>query len=1004
MRILLVVLCVLSTINIALTQTPNTPHSSNASRGVFFPKEVKRFTESLSGDWSFKYIAGSETGADSNFYSPQFDVSGWRSLAVPANWELHGFAEPNYALELKEGTGLYRRTIRVPANWRGRRTFLRFDGVAYAFEFWINGKRIGQSSASAYNPHTFDVSEVLDMNGESTIAVKVITKPLGYEFDVNDDWALSGIFRDVTLFSVPQTHIADLATNTKLSANGDADLNVRVAVESGFGVKVMARLIGPDGSALKAQELELQTTGVYSKVIRVAKPSLWTAETPSLYRLQIDLLRDKKVVQTIEERIGLREISIDGKVLKLNGRPIKLRGVNHHDIDPLTGRAVTEQQMRRDLELMKDANINFLRTSHYPPHPRLIELCDEMGFYVMDEVSIGKGEEHLEKASHRANILARIEPTITRDKNRPSVIVWSIGNENPVTEVELEAGRLAKALDPSRPICYPKIGSYFAQNYQKIPEFVDIYAPHYPTNAMMADYIRDLQRPTIFTEYAHALGLATDRIQDQWEIMQATPHFAGGAIWHFHDQGILRKSTTPVDRSKPTLNVWIDPNTYYDKSGNEGTDGIVYSDRTPQTDFFLTQKVYSPIQVKEDSMLVKPGEQNVTINVENRYDFRSLEGVKLSWAVMKNGKPAPYKIVRMKAPSRETEEITLPVDLPANAANDIYALDLKFTDANGRQIVKRTLRMNVVAAKLDAWWNEVPQTQTSIVKENDSEIAVTNSKWTLTVSRPNGALTIKDSSGHTLVEGIYPHASRKMTMAEQRTARSAGTWRDVTLTKFESPEIKISQSLSKTILTVSGRYPRPDVPEQSLVGGYQAEVLPNGALTIKYNYIPTNAKGKFTEAGLSLVLPPESAEFRWIGQGPYPGYPGKDRLNEFGLFHLNREDLHFQGNRRQADVALLTNETGHGIAMLPSDRKSRDVSVERYGAKNLLSHNAVISSPGNKGTQPETFIDAATIGPISGSFTLVPLESAWPATLIRWFGNPAPAVNVYRPFYHSYDQ
>jgi beta-galactosidase len=416
---------------------------------------------------------------------------------------------------------------------------LRFEGVAFGFEAWVNGREVGASAASAYNPNTFDITDALrpEPNAENVLAVRVTTKPLGYEFDVNDDWALSGVYRDVTLFSVPATHVQDVATHTTLAADGAADLHVAVVV-SQPDVEVSGKLLAPDGKTVRDFKLSRQANGRYESSVRVVNPRLWTAETPALYRLQLSLSSGSGPLQKIEERIGLREITIVNGVLQLNGRPVKLRGVDHHDLAPETGRAITEEEMRRDLELMRKGNINFVRTSHYPPNRRFVELCDELGFYVMDEVAIGKGEEHLEDPAYRENILARVEPTVTRDKNRPSVIVWSIGNENPLTDVELEAGRRAKQLDPSRPICYPKIGSYFAQNYQRIPEFVDIYAPHYPTNATLRDYAEKLKRPVILTEYAHALGLATDRIQEQWEFLQATPQFAGGAIWHFMDQGI----------------------------------------------------------------------------------------------------------------------------------------------------------------------------------------------------------------------------------------------------------------------------------------------------------------------------------------------------------------------------------------------------------------------------------------------------------------------------------
>ncbi|HJQ32048.1 MAG TPA: glycoside hydrolase family 2 TIM barrel-domain containing protein [Pyrinomonadaceae bacterium] len=967
-----------------------------------YPARAEGFTASLNGEWSFKYTPALDAGADERFHAPDFDASAWKTIRVPSNWELQGFAEPHYALELKDGLGLYRRTFRVPAAWLGgRRVCLRFEGVAFGFEAWVNGVKVGASSASAYNPHTFDITDALqpDPNADNVLAVRVTTKPLGYEFDVNDDWALSGIYRDVTIFSVPATYVQDVATHTTLTPEGAADLHVTVNV-SGPGVEVPGRLLAPGGETVREFELR-QANGHYETVVRVARPLLWTAETPALYRLRLSLSAKGRPLQTIEERIGLREISIVEGVLRINGRPVKLRGVDHHDLAPDAGRAITEGEMRRDLQLMKQANINFVRTSHYPPNRRFIELCDELGFYVMDEVAIGFGEKHLEDPAYRENILARVGPTVTRDRDSPSVIVWSIGNENPITDVELEAGRRAKELDPTRPICYPKIGSYFAQTYQRIPEFVDIYAPHYPTNALLRDYARTLKRPTIFTEYAHALGLATDRIQEQWEIMQATPQFAGGAVWHFMDQGILRRSEKPVDLGKPTLYVWRDESHYYDTNGNDGTDGVVYSDRTPQTDFWEVRKVYSPVQILESVAAVRPGAQEIALTVENRHDFRALAGVKLAWSLRRNGTELRRGEVPLRAAARARETVRIPVNIPADAAGDVLTLDLRCLDEAGRQITERTVRLDLAGASRGAWLNDLPSAGEPGVSETEAEVKVTLPRWVMTVARQTGSLTISDRAGRVLVEGIYPHPGRKLTMAEARSARTAGTWHTSTLTKLDAPEIKVTRQGSTVLVEVRGRYPRPDAPEQSFVGGYEAKITPGGAVAVSYDYTPTNAKGTLTEAGLSVVLPPGLTEFRWIGQGPYSGYPGKDRLNEFGLFQLNREDLRFQGNRRGTELALLTTAAGAGVALACA---AADVSVERDSERTLLSHNAVISGLGNKGVPPETTVDAAKTPRVAGSFTLVPLEEAWPSSLTRWFGKPSAAHEVFHPFYHSYDQ
>jgi len=966
-----------------------------------YPVRVDGFTQSLDGIWSFKYLEGQEAGDDAGFVAPTFDVSAWNSIRVPGNWELQGFAEPKYALELKSGLGLYRRSFQVPSSWRERAVYLRFEGVAYGFEVWVNGVHVGSSNAGAYAPHTFDITRALkpDADAENILAVKVTTVPQGYEFDVNDDWALSGIYREVTLFALPQTHVRDIATHTALSPTGDAQLHVAVKTNNG-DARVHARLLDPRGAHVAEFDLPSDAKGRHATSVKIADPHLWTAETPSLYRLQLTVSARGETLQTIEERIGLREVSIVDGVLLLNGRPIKLRGVNRHDLSPDTGRAVTEEQMRRDLELMKRGNINFVRTSHYPSHPRFIELCDELGFYVMCEVSIGKGEEHLEKPEYRDTVLARVEPTVTRDRNRASVIIWSIGNENPVTEIEMEAGRLAKQLDPSRPICIPKIGSYFAKNYDRIPEFVDIFSPHYPVNATVLDYTTKLRRPTIFTEYAHALGLATDRVQGQWEIIQSHPHFVGAAVWHFMDQGILRRSAEPVDRSQPTMYAWIDRHHYYDTNGNDGADGIVYADRTPQTDFWLVRKVYAPVQIEERSAAVEPGRREIAVTVENRHDFRGLTGMKLVWSLTRNGRELERGALPLSAAAREKERVAIGVNIPSDAADDVLLLELRCLDEDGRQINERTLMLEQPRANIAAWTTQLP-TSALRVDETTDAITIAHKRWTLAVKRTSGELAIRDRAGRVLVAGIYPHAGRQPTMSEVNTGKKAGLWLASTLTQIESPTLTVSHEGDVALLSVKGRYPRPGATEQAFVGGYEAAIAANGVITLRYDFTIEHAKGLFSEAGLSVALPASATEFRWFGQGPYAGYPGKDRLTEIGLYHLTRDDLHFQGNRRETQLALLTSPGGAGVALVTP---SADVAVERAGAQTLLSHNAVIAGLGNKFTPPETTIDAATLPRITGAFSLVPLDDVWPAALVRIFGEPAAATQVFSPFYHSYDQ
>lgn len=974
--------------------------------GTFAPWPIRDpgFTRSLNGYWRFKYVVGSDAGTDAEFFMPGFDASGWAMIRVPGNWELQGFAEPGYDLKgLREGLGLYRRTFRVPREWRNAgRVGLRFDGVAYGFEAWVNGKKIGESSASAYNPHTFDITDALnpDPNAENTLAVRVTTRPLGWEFDVNDDWALSGIFRDVTLFTVPTTHIRDISTRTRLVSETMAELIVRVTL-NGAADRVCASLLAPDGKEILRSDLVPTTQCEYAAVLNVMNPMLWTAETPNLYKLRLALHSRGQLLQMVEERIGVREVRITNGVFLLNGRPVKLLGVNHHDLSPVHGRAMTEQEIRQDLELMKRANINFVRTSHYPPHPRLIELCDVLGLYVMCEIPIGKGEEHLDKPSHRQAILARVEPTIRRDKNHPSVIIWSVGNENPLTQVELEACRLAKTLDPTRPVCLPKTGGVFGKVHDQLPEYVDVYSPHYPDVATLRRWAESLSRPIILTEYAHALGLAMDRVQEMTEIFQACPRLAGGAVWMFQDQGILRTNRTAVDRTRPTLYAWVDKQRFYDTHGNDGCDGIVYSDRTPQPDYWLVRKAYAPVRIIGGPMRVTPGERNMELTVENRHDFRALTGMKLVWSLHRNGSEIQHGELALHAPARERETVTIPVRIPSDSAHDILSLNLRCVDRTGVQITERTIRLELPGATHTNWLATIPARGWPLVRETADRIRVEFGKGVITVTRTNGAVTISRVDGRPVVIGLWPRSGRKLTMAEERARPKTRAWPGAILTNIEDAVVSVVRSNQHVEITISGKYPVPGTNACAMVGKHRLEIDARGLINVAYDYMPTG-KGMITEAGLCLELSPELTEFRWIGQGPYAGYPGKDLLNEFGIFHLNREDLRFQGNRRQTELALMTTPTGSGVVLVPV--VPGDVAVERYGQGTLLGHNAVISGLGNKGEPPETMVKAETAPRISGGFTLVLVPDSWPAQLVRWFGRPRRAPEVIKPFYHSYDQ
>jgi beta-galactosidase len=971
----------------------------------------KQKTISLNGTWSFKYYDSLSVGDDSLFFRPEFDVNSWKSVRVPGSWELQGFAAPCYGLNLKAGTGLYCTEFDCPSDWKRQSVQLAFDGVQYGFDVWINGWHVGFYSSS-FNRRIFDVSKYMLFGQKNRLALRVTTRPKGWEFDVNDCWALSGIDRDVTLFCLPQAHLKDVKVTTRLEEN-EAKLFITAKVNTG-GVQaqrlsVQAVLTDPQGQLVDTFLLKgfMNGSDDHEKLGFVAKsvfnPSLWTAETPSLYTLEIDLLQDGQVIHTHKERLGLREVSWDNGILKLNGKPIKLRGVNHHDLSPVNGRSVTESEIREDLVLIRKGNANFIRTSHYPPHPRLLALCDEMGFYVMDEVPFGFGEKHLNDTSYLPLLKERALATVMRDKDHASVIIWSVGNENPLTDICLQTGKYVKSLDYTRPFCYPQIGSYFKSIVHDFPDSVDLLCPHYPVPSTLREYAGRFNRPMIVTEYAHSLGLDFDRMEELWEIMYRCSTMAGGAVWHFFDQGIERKSVKPVQREEFTTSVWIDSMTELDNHGNEGGDGLVYANRVPQVDYWQMRKVYTPVKPLDDTLLVRPGWQMVKLGFINRYDFRNLSDVRFEWQLWSDNRLLRTGLIKLEGAPHDTIYSQIKLDIPSS---DCFfpLLKLVMTDKDGYTFYEKTypLRFESTAVGMEQRLKNALSVKTAIQKESSSQV-IYFGKYSFQLSDSTGCLRLTDLSGATILsDGPYLRTGRKITMSEQANLSRAKTG--------ESPVwIPNVQTQPTVRMIASGRnerrmdytFERQDQKGQFFTGIIDYVVSDSGRIDVNYSFIPKNAKGNLLEGGLSFLVPENLTEFRWVGKGPYASYPGKDRLDEFGFYHLNSADLNYQGNRSEVEIALFTDANGKGFALIAN---GANVAVERSFKGLIVSHNALVSGRFNKFNWPESLFQMDQIKGLFGRFSIVPLDGNWPGKLKELFGSPNVVAVPYKPFYHSYDQ
>jgi beta-galactosidase len=832
------------------------------------------------------------------------------------------------------------------------------------------------------------------------LAVEVSRLPKGWAFDIFDCWSLAGIFRDVTLFSLPKTHIKDVVVKTYVHSE-QARVSVKAIIEKDAKTSfsknnaVFVRLLDPAGNLV--QETSLAKNGMTNTksdtlsllgTILVKKPLLWTAETPHLYTMEVSLRDNKgKECQKYIAHVGIREISWNDGIVRLNGMPIKLRGVDHHDLSPINGRAITEKEIREDLQLMRQANINFIRTSHYPPQPRLLELCDSLGFYVMDEVPFGGGEEHMNDPAYLPNLLTRAQSTVERDKNHPCVIVWSIGNENPFTPITHQTGKLVKRLDETRPICYPQIGSYFEKDFSHhLPDSVDILSPHYPSNKMLKAWSTRFDRPMIITEYAHSFGLDFGRMEKQWEMMYASPKIAGGAVWHFFDQGLLRKSAKKVNRNEYTEYAWKDSVTYYDTGEiREGVDGIVYADRTPQVDYWQVRKVYSPVIALGDTITYAAPSPHINFKLNNRSDFTNLSKVNGKWQLYADTKLLDSGSFKVDCLPHDTTSVGLDIPLPENTQFHYYYLKLIFSNQDNYPFYEKVYSI-ITGQSTHDLLNEMVQKSSSLSAKENS-ISCDYFRWEM--DRTSGKIQLKNQNGVILIaDGPYARVNRKPTMASLK----------MTPYVLKNPQGKvsvISEEARKVYYSFQDYKP-------SISGYVEYQFSNKGYITVNYHFSPDSLRKTYTlETGISFLLPSSFSEFRWIGDGPYASYPGKSKLNDFGFYHLSSEDIYYQGNRKNVDCAIFSDKRGTGFVLLAN---KANLAVERTSEGILVSHNAYVSGRFNKGNAPELLYSFENIKEISGSFVIIPLNDQWPAVLKQFFGNPDQTAVPFAPFYNSYDQ
>ena len=840
-------------------------------------------TTSLDGEWDFKYFANAE----------EFEAGNgeWAKIAVPSNWELKGFGKFSYGSEkaksVSEESGLYRTKFETPSDFAdGSVATLRFEGVMFGAEVKVNGADAG-SFRSSFNRNALDVTGLLKPTGEENeLIVHTLIQPEGALFDTNDDWTLHGIFRSVWLDVRPAVHLKDWTVETKL--NGEKAYITITTEVTGGGTAEVSINPGEAGNAEKTG-----SSGGPVRMFEVSASDLWSAENPKLHEITFTV-KDAagNVTEVVKEKVGFREVTWADRELKVNGKRVWLKGVNHHDLCPCHGRAITDEEQWRDVKMIKDGGMNFIRLCHYPSSTALLDACDELGVYVMDEVPFGFGDHLLYEAENEEVLCERVRLTLERDKNRASVIAWSIGNENPVTPISIVAGRLAGELDTTRPWTFPMIPGVFrkwiagegelAQANRDIPL---IYDWHYPDAVTIPEVVASnkFDRPVIASEWGHAFGSETGDVEEIYDAMKGWKEFHGGAIWMFQDQGIERKAVG-VGEKERRESCWKDVGAIWDSHGIAGSDGLVYSDRTPQTGWFQILAVFNDKQAARNE---KYGADQVQKIANNAALFKGIGATSNSgWL---------------------------------SAATNIPTFSLRFDRRT--TITKRTAMESGEASR----------------NKRDAALAK-GKKWS--------------------------------------PGRREAEVKDIVLPRIQ--EAKDGEVFVET---------------------------EDGAYLVRYS-ICRDAAWDSAEAGACFTLPKEIAEFRWHGMGPYEMYPRRDLLDDFGVWHLNKNDLYFPGNRSGVTAAIVCDKSGAGWLVLPAKgQETLNIAVENTpDGRMRFCVNAFVCGKYRKRGWPADMRHIEAGEKIDGAFRLVPLGADWPKELRNVFGAPDEKVGVAKPFFRNYDQ
>ena len=901
----------------------------NLEKAQSFDKKKSANYLSMEGMWKFNFVKD-HNKRPANFFALKYDDSQWKDFPVPGLFELNGYGDatyknigyawatqfdpnPPYISELNNYTGSYRRTFELPKNWKGKDVYFHVGSATSNLTLWVNGKYVGYSEDSKVAAE-FNISKYLKP-GKNLIAMQVMRWCDGSYFEDQDFWRLTGIAREVYLYARPKQHAADIRLNAALENNyQDGVLNYKVSLKGGK-TDVAITLCDKDGKQIA------QATGAQG-IIKVPKVNAWTAETPYLYKAYITLKNKQGAAEVIPQKVGFRNVEIKNAQLLVNGQPVLVKGADRHEMDPDGGYVVSLERMIQDIKIMKQLNINAVRTSHYPFDPRWYDLCDEYGIYITAEANLeshGMGYDEKSLAKFPEYLVPHIERNEGNVKpliNHPSVIVWSLGNEGGYGINFEKAYDWVKACDTTRPAQYER-GGYDSKT--------DIYCPMYIGYEESENYCKSNgTKPYIQCEYAHAMGNSEGGFKEYWDLIRKYPKYQGGYIWDFVDQGLRDKS--PIT-GKEIFTYGGDYGRYPASDYNFNCNGIIAPNRRLNPHAYEIQYVLQNVWIKDFDA------ENGSFNVYNENFFKNIDDLNLTATLFANGvklttvaipdtkgiAPQATKLVKSEAlksaiekaeAEHATEEITINFAFASDGSQPLVD--------KGQVMARQQIVLNGYEFdKVDAPANTGSKIE---VEETNSYVKVSAERMSVTIGKKTGMIDYLDVDGEPMLkfrESMTPEFWRAPTDNDYGASlqKKMRVWKNpqMNLKSFDKSE-------SKDSVVLTANFEMPEVKAELML---RYRINAAGEVTVTEK-MTTDKEAKVADLfryGMQLQMPASFSKLEYYGRGPEENYIDRHSSSFIGKYEANVKDEYYpyvrpQESGNHTDIryfSIFNPTTGKGI-------------------------------------------------------------------------------------------